>query len=93
MTATWRGPAETSTRAMAPAGSPWRARDATERSANGSRPAAGSPSGGLEELFRQLPVLGIEADPESMAELAGRYHCDPDFERTFPIVARHGRAF
>ena len=48
---------------------------------------------GLEDLFRMLPSLGIEADPEALVELAGRAHCDLDFERTGPIVARHGLVF
>lgn len=48
---------------------------------------------GLEVLFRQLPSLGIEADPEALAELAGRYHCDLDFDRTVPIATRHGLVF
>jgi hypothetical protein len=32
-------------------------------------------------------------DPATMAEMAGRYGAELDFERTFPIVQRHGLAF
>jgi len=28
-----------------------------------------------------------------MAGLAGKYHCDLDFESTFPLVQRHGLVF
>jgi len=51
-----------------------------------------SPSG-LEELFRALGAFGGEPAPEELVELAGKYHCDLDFDRTFPIVQRHGLAF
>lgn len=45
---------------------------------------------GLEDLFRQL---GDELDPETLPALAARYGCEVDFERTGPIVERHGLAF
>jgi quercetin dioxygenase-like cupin family protein len=48
---------------------------------------------GLEELFRRLGTLGEDVDPGTLAELAASYHCDLDFERTGPIVERHGLVF
>ncbi|MEX0874859.1 MAG: cupin domain-containing protein [Actinomycetota bacterium] len=49
--------------------------------------------GGLEKLFRELGEMGAEPDPEAMAELAGRFGAKVDFEKTFPIVEKHGLAF
>ena len=49
--------------------------------------------GGLEELFRQIDTLEGEPDPAQMAEMAGRYGCELDFEATMPIVERHGLSF
>jgi quercetin dioxygenase-like cupin family protein len=51
-----------------------------------------SPSG-LEELFRALGDFGGEPSPEELVALAGKYHCDIDFDRTFPLVQRLGLVF
>ncbi len=48
---------------------------------------------GLDELFRELGTLGEALDPETMATLAARYGAQVDFERTMPIVQRHGLKF
>ncbi|MDQ3155783.1 MAG: cupin domain-containing protein [Actinomycetota bacterium] len=49
--------------------------------------------GGLEELFRTLGLMTSEPDPETMAALAADYGCDVDFERTGPLMERHGLTF
>ena len=49
--------------------------------------------GGLEELFRRLGTLDTEPDPETMAALAAGYGAEVDFERTMPIIERHGLNF
>jgi mannose-6-phosphate isomerase-like protein (cupin superfamily) len=51
-----------------------------------------SPSG-LEDLFRELGAPGGEYDPATLPALAARYGCDVDFERTLPIIERHGLTF
>ena len=48
---------------------------------------------GMDELFREIGALGEGLDPETMATLAARYGAQVDFERTFPIVERHGLKF
>jgi quercetin dioxygenase-like cupin family protein len=48
---------------------------------------------GLEDLFKSFEHLTGEPTPELMAELAGKYHCDVDFENTFPLIQRHGLTF
>ena len=48
---------------------------------------------GLEELFRSFAGLTGAPDPESLAGMAGRYHCELDFPATMPIVQRHGLVF
>jgi quercetin dioxygenase-like cupin family protein len=48
---------------------------------------------GLEELFRSFGALVGQPEPAAMAEMAARYGCQLDFDRTFPIVQRHGLAF
>ena len=48
---------------------------------------------GLDELVRELGALGDALDPDTMATLAARYGAQVDFERTFPIVERHGLKF
>ena len=50
-------------------------------------------SAGLEELFRSFSKLTEEPDPATLSAMAAGYGCDLDFERTFPIVERHGLAF
>jgi uncharacterized RmlC-like cupin family protein len=49
--------------------------------------------GGLEELFRKLGEPGGDYDPETLPALAASYGCEVDFERTMPIVERHGLVF
>ncbi|GAA1646902.1 hypothetical protein GCM10009744_42600 [Kribbella alba] len=49
--------------------------------------------GGLEQLFRKLGEPGGEYDPGTLPALAASYGCEVDFERTMPIVERHGLAF
>ena len=49
--------------------------------------------GGLEELFRRLAEPGGEYDPESLPALAAEYACEIDFDRTMPLVERHGLVF
>lgn len=46
--------------------------------------------GGLEELFRTLGLLTSEPELETMATMAADYGCDVDFERTGPLMERHG---
>ena len=38
-------------------------------------------------------ALGDALDPDTMATFAARYGAQVDFERTFPIVERHGLKF
>ena len=49
--------------------------------------------GGLEELFRELAAADGEHEPATLPALAARYGCEVDFERTLPVVERHGLAF
>lgn len=49
--------------------------------------------GGLEELFRTLDAPDSNYDPETLPSLAAEYGCEVDFERTMPIVQRHGLVF
>jgi mannose-6-phosphate isomerase-like protein (cupin superfamily) len=49
--------------------------------------------GGLEELFRRLAEPGGEYDPATLPALAARYGCEVDFDRTLPLVERHGLVF
>jgi mannose-6-phosphate isomerase-like protein (cupin superfamily) len=49
--------------------------------------------GGIEELFRWLGTLTGPPSPETLAEMAGRYHCDVDFAGVLPIIERHGLDF
>ena len=49
--------------------------------------------GGLEKLFRKLGEPGGDYDPETLPALAASYGCDVDFERTMPIIERHGLLF
>lgn len=48
---------------------------------------------GLEELFRSFGQLTQEPDPQTLAGMAAEYHCDLDFDRTQPIIERHGLSF
>ena len=49
--------------------------------------------GGLEELFVSLAALGDGYDMETLPAMAAQYGCDVDFERTMPLVERHGLQF
>ncbi len=48
---------------------------------------------GIEKLFRSFSTLTEPPSPQSLAQMAAPYHCDADFEATFPIVQRHALAF
>jgi mannose-6-phosphate isomerase-like protein (cupin superfamily) len=62
----------------------------------GNEPAAVleiiSPSG-LEELFRSFEGFTTPPEPQTLAAMAAKYHCDLDFESTFPLVERHSLVF
>ena len=45
--------------------------------------------GGFEHAFRELAAIDGEPTPEAIAEIAGRYGVETDFESTMPIVERH----
>jgi mannose-6-phosphate isomerase-like protein (cupin superfamily) len=47
--------------------------------------------GGIEELFRRL--AGGQYDPATLPAMAAQYGGDVDFERTMPLVERHGLVF
>ena len=49
--------------------------------------------GGFDEAFREMHALGADLDPEAMAVIAARYGVEADFERTMPIIERHGLVF
>ena len=49
--------------------------------------------GGFEQLFREMDALGEDLDPTTLAEMGARYGGEIDFERTMPIIERHGLAF
>ena len=49
--------------------------------------------GGFENAFREMHALGDELDSATMATIAARYGVEVDFERTLPIIERHGLAF
>ncbi len=49
--------------------------------------------GGFDESFREMHALGGALDPTAMAAIAARYGVEVDFERTAPIIERHGLAF
>ncbi len=48
---------------------------------------------GLEEVFKSFEHLTEPPTPEAMASMAGKYHCDLDFEATFSLIQRHGLRF
>jgi hypothetical protein len=48
---------------------------------------------GLEELFRRLAEPGGEYDPDTLPALAAQYGNEVDFDRTMPLVERHGLVF
>lgn len=49
--------------------------------------------GGFEQAFREMHALGDALDPEKMTEIAARFGCDADFERTGSIIEKHGLVF
>lgn len=49
--------------------------------------------GGFEQAFLEMHALGEGLNPETMAEIGARYGGEIDFERTMPIVERHGLKF
>ncbi|HYM63041.1 MAG TPA: cupin domain-containing protein [Gaiellaceae bacterium] len=49
--------------------------------------------GGFEDAFREMHALGDELEPETMAAIAARYGVEVDFDRTLPIIERHGLTF
>ena len=49
--------------------------------------------GGFEQAFREMHALGEALDPAAMTAIAARYGVDVDFERTAPIIERHGLTF
>jgi mannose-6-phosphate isomerase-like protein (cupin superfamily) len=49
--------------------------------------------GGFERAFREMHALGEALDAAAMAQIATRYGVDVDFERTGPIIERHGLMF
>ena len=49
--------------------------------------------GGFERAFREMHALGEGLDFDKMAEIAQRYGCDVDFERTPAVIERHGLNF
>jgi quercetin dioxygenase-like cupin family protein len=49
--------------------------------------------GGLEDLFRLLDTSPDLYEPERLIPLADTYGAKVDFERTLPIVERHGLSF
>lgn len=49
--------------------------------------------GGFEMAFREMHALGDDLDPATMAEMVARYGGEIDFEKTMPIIERHGLVF
>ncbi len=49
--------------------------------------------GGFEQAFREMHALGEALDPSAMEAIASTYGVDVDFERTGPIIERHGLSF
>ena len=49
--------------------------------------------GGLEGLFHRFAELSEPPSPQQLTEWAAEYHCDLDFEATFPLVERLGLVF
>lgn len=49
--------------------------------------------GGFEAAFREMHAHGEALTPELMAEIAGRYGVEADFEGTAPILERHHLKF
>lgn len=49
--------------------------------------------GGFEQAFREMHALGGALDAATMAQIAAQYGVEVDFERTGPIIERHGLTF
>jgi quercetin dioxygenase-like cupin family protein len=49
--------------------------------------------GGFEQFFRDIAALDGEPTPDALAEVGSRYGVEADFQRTVPLVERHGLAF
>jgi quercetin dioxygenase-like cupin family protein len=49
--------------------------------------------GGFEEAFREMGTLPGEPEPSVIAEIASRYGVEVDFDKTFPLIERHGLTF
>ena len=49
--------------------------------------------GGFEQAFREMHALGDALDPTLMTGIAAKYGVEVDFERTVPIIERHGLTF
>lgn len=49
--------------------------------------------GGFEQAFREMHALGEALDAAAMARIGERYGVDVDFDRTTPIIERHGLTF
>ncbi len=49
--------------------------------------------GGFEQAFREMHALGEALDPEKIATIAARYGTEADFEKTFPLIEKHGLTF
>jgi hypothetical protein len=48
--------------------------------------------GGFEQFFRDIAALEGEPTPHAIVEVASRYGIEADFQRTMPLVERHGLA-
>jgi quercetin dioxygenase-like cupin family protein len=49
--------------------------------------------GGFEQMFREIAALDGEPTPDALAEVGSRYGVEADFQKTVPLVERHGLAF
>jgi quercetin dioxygenase-like cupin family protein len=49
--------------------------------------------GGFENAFLEMHALGENLSPDSMTEIGKRYGVAVDFEKTGPIIERHGLLF
>ena len=49
--------------------------------------------GGFEQAFREMHALGDALDASAMSAIAARYGVEVDFDRTGPIIERHGLMF
>lgn len=49
--------------------------------------------GGFEQAFRDIAAIESEPTPEDIAGILSGYGVETDFERTMPLVERHGLNF